>query len=235
MYVWIKQVKQIIASIPDSPFYITCSRSLAKTIKKEHSNIISSTGGPNTLVVTSKLTPALSDAIRISATIENSGQCTALRLAVVPGMTEDDVIRTFQGTTVSSSALECLKSNQFANIFDFSPTKEERLVAPEYAKHPNYDAYYRIRGDLPPDNLEEYWRRVVIDVTTSIDVDQLAMWLTRNQPISLAINGEDVAIARELFEKTGLVVYTVGNSVKPALTCQGKCKRKRIHDNNKIS
>ncbi len=173
--------------------------------------------------MTSKLTPALSDAIRISATIENSGQCTALRLAVVPGMTEDDVMRTFQGTVVSSSALECLKSNQFANIFDFSPTKEERLVAPEYVKHPNYDAYYRIRDDLPPDNLEEYWRRVVIDVTTSINVDQLAMWLTRNQPISLAINGDDVAIARELFEKTGLVVYTVGNSLKPALTCQGKC------------
>jgi hypothetical protein len=204
----------------------SCSRSLAKAIKKEHSNIISSTGGPNTLVVTSKLTPAFSDAIRISATIENSGQCTALRLAVVPGMTEDEVIRTFHGTVVSSSALECLKTNQFANIFDFSSSKAERVVAPDYVKHPNYDAYYRIRNDLPPDNLEEYWRRVVIDVTTNINVDQLAMWLTRNQPISLAINGEDITLAKELFEKTGLVVYTVGNSERPALTCQGKCKTK---------
>ncbi len=95
-------------------------------------------------------------------------------------------------------------------------------MAPEYVKHPNHNAYYCIREDLPQDNLEEYWRRVVIDVTTKINVEQLAMWLVRNQPISLAINGEDSAIARELFEKTGLVVYTVGSTEKPALTCQGK-------------
>ena len=36
-----------------------------------------------------------------------------------------------------------------------------------------------------------------------------------NQPISLAIHSKDVAVARELFEKTALVVYTVGTDEKP--------------------
>jgi len=211
-------IKTIIASIPDSPMYITCSRSLAKSIKTNHPNTISSTGGPNTLVATN-LTPQVSEAIRVSATIENSGQCTALRLAVIPNATEDDVVRILEDTVATSSALECLKSNQFATLFDFAP----KDGAVGYVKHPRQNSYYRLNEGLPEDNIDEYWRRVVIDVATNLDVDQLAAWLVRNQPISLAINSKDVAVARELFEKTALVVYTVGTDEKPALTCQGVC------------
>lgn len=203
--------------------YITCSRSLAESIKASHTNTISSTGGPNTLVAT-KLTTQISEAIRISASIENSGQCTALRHAVVPSISDEDVSHIFDATAAASSALECLKSNQFAGVFDFKEGKANSLPDGKYEKHPRENAYYRVNNDLPEDNLDEYWRRVVVDVTTSIDVDRLAQWLVRNQPISLAING-DIELARELFEKTALVVYTVGTLENPALTCQGACSQ----------
>merc|ERR1712157_247398 len=67
--------------LKESPLYITCSRELAKSIL--HPFTMASTGGPNTLVST-KITPAIKEAIGYSATIESSGQCTALRHVVVP-------------------------------------------------------------------------------------------------------------------------------------------------------
>jgi hypothetical protein len=71
-----QQKRLVAAASPRSPFYFTGSRPVARAIRDAHPNAIASTGGPNTLVSTS-LTPAVAAAVRLSATIENSGQCTA--------------------------------------------------------------------------------------------------------------------------------------------------------------
>ena len=62
------------------------------------------------------------------------------------------------------------------------------------------------------------------DFGSDEQVSELAGWLVRNQPISLAMNtvGGDFGYARKLFEQTGQVVYTVGQEGNPALTCQAR-------------
>ena len=62
------------------------------------------------------------------------------------------------------------------------------------------------------------------DFGTSAHVEELSQWLVDNQPISLAMNteGGNMEYARALFERTGLVVYTVGHEGSPALTCQAR-------------
>jgi hypothetical protein len=98
--------------------------------------------------------------------------------------------------------------------------------------------------------IEEYWRQVVIEFTKldlvqnkrikqgkieirPVDMNgvvQLASWLNRHQPISLAINGlrhESIMVGIALWERTALVVYTIGSSdqiedMPPALTCQAR-------------
>lgn len=221
----LEDIKRILSVAPNSPMYITCSRELASTIKRGHAKTISSTGGPNTLVATT-YTPKIGEAIRFSATIENSGQCTALRHVVAPFMVKDDVQKLFDGTPTATTPAESLRAGQFAGIFEFAKDKTNS-IASSYTKHPDHEAYYHVSSELPPDDLEEYWRRVVVDVTTSLDVSKLAMWLVRNQPISLAVNGS-MSLARELFEKTGLVVYTVGSPNNPALTCQARPQESEI-------
>lgn len=62
------------------------------------------------------------------------------------------------------------------------------------------------------------------DFGSDEQISELAGWLVRNQPISLAMNtvGGDFGYARKLFEQTGQVVYTVGSEGNPALTCQAR-------------
>jgi hypothetical protein len=91
---------------------------------------------------------------------------------------------------------------------------------------------YRQSNSLPPIGVEEHWRNVVADVTSpGHDVtderftSELAEWLVKNQPITLAVNDDgesDFSVALKLFEQTGQVVYTVGTVVEPALTCQAR-------------
>ena len=98
--------------------------------------------------------------------------------------------------------------------------------------------------------IQEYWRQVVVDFT-KFDLVQnksikqgkieirpvddnailkLASWLNIHQPISLAINGprhESIMVGIALWERTALVVYTMGSSddleqMPPALTCQAR-------------
>jgi len=212
---------------PDCPMYFTCSREVAQDLRKLHGPVMSSTGGPNTLVAT-ELTPAVAEAIRLSAMIENSGQCTALRHAVVPGVGSAELEAMFDGAPTSAGPVASLAAGRCDGLFDFSGNIFEHV--PGYTRHGEHaDIAYRVSASLPAQgDIEEQWRNVYVDVT-SPDVPvsdgafaaQLARWLVDNQPITLAING-DRALAKTLFETTGQVVYTVGTLENPALTCQAR-------------
>jgi hypothetical protein len=65
--------------------------------------------------------------------------------------------------------------------------------------------------------------------TDNDQLNRLAAWLNTNQPISLAFNGprqEAISLGLKLWEKTALVVNTIGSSddpdMPPALTCQAR-------------
>jgi hypothetical protein len=123
------------------------------------------------------------------------------------------------------------------------PTKEK------YHYQASADAYYKLSDTLPVSgipavsddsddegDLPEYWRKVVVDFTkldvsrNPVHFDQLIAWLNENQPISLAINGprmEAYQLALKIFDRTALVVYTIGSTddvenMPPALTCQAR-------------
>ena len=105
-------VKRIFAASPDTcPSYFTCSRELAAAVKSGHSNSMCSTGGPNTLVAPA-LTEGVKEAIRFSAMIENSGQCTALRHTVVAGATKEDVESIFDQAPVVTTPEDSLKEGE---------------------------------------------------------------------------------------------------------------------------
>ena len=102
-------VKRVLSESPDTcPSYFTCSRELAAEVKKARANTMCSTGGPNTLVAP-KMTPGAKEAIRFSAGIENSGQCTALRHAVVGGATKEEVEDIFRDAPIVSTPEDSLK------------------------------------------------------------------------------------------------------------------------------
>ena len=63
--------RDLIASFPDSPCYFTGSREIATKLREVSSKLLSSTGGPNTMIA-SKITPPMEEAIRISSCIEHS-------------------------------------------------------------------------------------------------------------------------------------------------------------------
>lgn len=230
----LEEVKNITQSCQENTgnLYSTCSRQLAEAIKSGYPNTVTSTGGPNTLVTADWTNPAVRDAIRMSATIESSGQCTALRHVVAPiGTTERDVEELLAGTHNVESADKALRQGAFDGIF---ANHKGSLPGPSadkgYKRHAEVDASYRVlEGRLPPDDIEEYWRKVVVDVST-IDVeeqlDELIDWLNTNQPISLGVNGktreESLELGFRLWERTGLVVNTIGSPDNPALTCQAR-------------
>jgi hypothetical protein len=85
--------------------------------------------------------------------------------------------------------------------------------------------------------IQEYWRKVVVDFTRTdpTEVGKLAAWLNTNQPISLAVNGprsESLDLGISLFEKTGMVVNTIGSTdtvdTPPAMTCQARPQEAEI-------
>ena len=209
--------------------YSTCSRDLAASIKSGYPNTVTSTGGPNTLVALDWTGP-IKEAIRMSATIESSGQCTALRHAVVPAtVNDDDISSMLKGTKAIKSASEAVQAGDFDCVFPNHNGSGTVPTSDGYKHHESIDACYRISDALPPNHMNEYWRRVVVDVSTmdAVDhIDGLAAWLNVNQPITLAVTGKtkeqslDVGLA--LWERTGLVVNTIGSPENPALTCQAR-------------
>ena len=231
--------------------YTTCSRELARSIKSTYPNTVSSTGGPNTLLTTGWTVP-VRDAIRTSASIECAGQCTALRHLVVPeSVRPGDVESVFDDVEHVSCPIDALKRGAFDGVFDghgggASPPPPD---ATGYSKHGRKDAYFKVGRDYPSpenDEMNEYWRRVVIDVTNSLpdddddddddddgrlgaEVEKLSRWLNRHQPISLAVNAKRARVlrlGRDLFDRTSLVVTTIGSTddadAPPAMTCQAR-------------
>jgi hypothetical protein len=195
----LEQTKQIFAASPECPAYFTCNRVVAAAVKKELPKIMSSTGGPNTLVSTS-LTPEVSTAIRLSGMIENKGQCTAMRHFVLPDCTAQTVDDIFRETPVVTTPLQSLEDGIFAGIF---AGQNDRKVRSGYTQLPSQpDIHFRM-AEVPPNEIEEGWREPIIDVTaplgrdfkTEAFVNKLSNWLNKEQPISLAVNGDyDLAL-----------------------------------------
>ena len=82
---------------------------------------------------------------------------------------------------------------------------------------------------MPRGPLDEGWRQPVVDLNIAKDfgsdahVLDVSNWLVQRQPISLAVNG-DLALALKLWERTAMVVVTVGgcDGRPPASTCQAR-------------
>lgn len=219
--------------------YTTSSRQLAAEIMKSYPKVVASTGGPNSMVAT-ELTDAVKNAIQVSATIESSGQCTALRHCIVPTSADNDSLMSiFDKVQQLGNGPEAVEKSVFAGVFaQHNGTKPPNTG---YSVHKGVDAFIKIiEEDLPKPGIDEFWRKVVVDfskldVHDDATLDRVAQWLNANQPISLAVNGpreHSVPLLLRLFEKTGLVVNTVGSSdtedMPPALTCQARPQEAEI-------
>ena len=233
----IKDITQSCQSYTGN-LYATCSRELAADMMSGYPKTVASTGGPNTLVTT-EWTDQVQKAVQMSASIECAGQCTALRHCVAPPTVQDSQLDSvFDSIQEIPSAPYAVDNALFDGVF----AKHQGSGVPgngsDYTHHNKVDAYYRIGSEPPATNgdLPEYWRKVVVDFSkmdmtgkNSPNVDKLAAWLNKHQPISLAINGkreEVFELGVELFDKTGMVVYTIGSTDDeehpPALTCQAR-------------
>ena len=217
------------AASRSSPLYFTGSREVARVLRGLHGPVMASTGGPNTLVAT-RCTESIAGAIRLSASIENSGQCTALRHAVL-NCSDADVEAMLGGVPVVTDSADALRRGEFAGVFADAASVMRR--ADGYTYHPeNANVAYRRSDALPPPDIKEQWRNVYVDVTSpGVDVRapafvaELSRWLVAHQPITVAVNaeeGEHLALGRALWEQTGQVVFTVGTLEQPALTCQAR-------------
>ena len=104
-----------------------------------------------------------------------------------------------------------------ANLFDNHPIAplEAGYTEIQPDSHGQKCAYkMNVGGDrpLPEEGLDEHWRQVYVDMSvpnTPIDEDpeyvsELAAWLVRNQPISLAVNGSD-QVNTHLLDPTRLI------------------------------
>lgn len=232
----IEEQRRIMVAAEGSPLYLTGSRPVAAAIKEILPATFSSTGGPNTMVA-SELTPEVQQAIRWSAAIENSGQCTAMRHLVAPNCTPESVDAMLQDepeqTPMINSSADSLKVAGFAGLFNewgSSFRAEEG-----YTQQSQAPVAFKVKDSLPDAGVEEHWRRVYLDVTSAASAEELkdkaylssvAKWLVQEQPITLGINGDvpeaGYPMASQLFEETAQVVYSVGHDGAPALTCQAR-------------
>ncbi|KAJ9472695.1 hypothetical protein DIPPA_70165 [Diplonema papillatum] len=221
--------RELLSSCPKSPMYFTGSREVAAALKEVAPNLMAATSGPNTMVVT-EMSPAAKDAIRLSSIIENSGQCTHLRHLVAPAVTGADIESAYEGTNIIDGPADAIKSGfRSDGMFKGHPTTAG--TDSSYTKHPTLPVAYVVRdGEFPADTIDEKWRQSFLDVTSVSSkeklsdpafINDLADWLVRNGPITLAVNGDE-KIARELFEKSSMTTYTVGDHTKAALTVSAR-------------
>jgi hypothetical protein len=224
--------------------YATCSRSLAADMMSGYPNTVASTGGPNTLVTT-EWNDSIQEAIRLSAAIESSGQCTALRHCVIPSTVGYDQVQgVFESVKDIPDAAHALRNNMFDGVFanhQGSKCPSDDDCGKKYIHESKTDTYFKLQCGIPEEtkDMEEYWRKVVVDFSqmppgvqlenSEKDLLALAKWLNTNQPISLAVNARDshrLELGMQLFERTGMVVYTIGSTndpkAPPALTCQAR-------------
>ena len=237
-------IKDITQSCQDytGNLYATCSRELAATMMSGYPKTVASTGGPNTLVTT-EWNDKVKQAVQMSASIECAGQCTALRHCVTPTTVDDaELDSVFDNISEIPGAPYAVDNALFDGVFpNHQGSGVPDVDKDGYRHHGKVDAYYRV-GCEPPvgvggdGELPEYWRKVVVDFSKmdvrdkqSENVDKLAAWLNKHQPISLAINGkreEVFELGIRLFDKTGMVVYTIGSTDDEehpaALTCQAR-------------
>lgn len=249
----IKAVYPATVASTSGPNTLICTSSLASPAASAASSAMSANSDDND---DEKIDMALllRAAVANSAAIESAGQCTALRHCVVPSTVTDlechDIFNTLSSIDDAAAAAS---QRVYAGVFSHSATPRPPVADKEnkdstgglYKKHKSVDAYYKIRDDeFPEFGMNEYWRQVAVDftrmdlVTTDVGgkrrfnterLNQLANWLNENQPISMAVNGprnEAISLGIKLWEKTSLVVNTIGSSshvdMPPALTCQAR-------------
>jgi len=223
-----KEKNRVMQEFLQSPFYLTSSRETAASIKEINTNLMASTGGPNTMVATD-LHPNLIKAATLSTLIENSGQCTAMRhLALGKGTNLEEISASFVSeASFVNDSLQSLKEGKFAALFKEQPFSLEE----SYSKIGELPIAVRVNKTLPSESeIDEHWRETYLDVTPDFDLEskddiqKLCRWLNEHQPISCAVNGVDspLKLFREIFEGSALVVYTMGSADNPALTAQAR-------------
>jgi len=223
-----KEKNRVMEEFLQSPFYLTSSRETAASIKEINTNLMASTGGPNTMVATD-LHPKLIQAATLSTLIENSGQCTAMRhLALGKGTNLEEISASFEvEACLVNDSLQSLKEGKFAALFNEQPFSLEE----SYSKVGDLPIAVRVNKTLPSESeIDEHWRETYLDVTPDFDLEskddiqKLCRWLNEHQPISCAVNGVEppLKLFREIFEGSALVVYTMGSADSPALTAQAR-------------
>ena len=144
-----------LADAAPTPFLFTGARDLAHAIKRDVcEGVIASTQGPN-LMVALGLPKGVATAAAMSATIENSGQCTAMRVLVAPAANlkkqskggysalDQSVESLFElesyGCAHTDNAPSFLAHGQFAGLLDPPPTNamgKQPTTPSGYTTHP---------------------------------------------------------------------------------------------------
>ena len=132
--------RTMMGEMQGSPLYFTGSREVACAMRELCPHLIASTGGPNTLV-NDGWNAKYAEAARLSSTIENSGQCTAMRHLVASGVTAADVEALFDDTPTVTSSLEAIENGAFAGVFKDHPTESTAPPA-GYTTHPTLPVAY---------------------------------------------------------------------------------------------
>lgn len=232
----IAEQRRVMAALAHCPLFLTGSREVAEAIKELMPYTFASTGGPNTMVAPT-LDADTEAAIRMSSAIENSGQCTAMRHLVTESCSKGDLQRIFGAVQGTNSAADSLRRGAFDALFrSWGQSFQARdgyllLDAADSGAQP---VAYRMAESLSPTGMQENWRRVYVDVSRAPAggsvrdpsyLQALAQWLTKEQPITLAVNGDEksgFSMMKQLFESTAQAIYSVGRSGRPALTAQAR-------------